>query len=139
MDDGDINEPPKSEVVELQTCPGCRIEFTKKSELWRHFFDCRRKNSIRAIDVRKKQPYIRNGKKYMISEIERVFRRNNRISGEVTAVIVRLYCDEDKTSIKLAFSHDERFWIDENNCIVIVLRLDKHRILSSRVQVDVSE
>ena len=75
----------------------------------------------------------------MISEIERVFRRNNRISGEVTAVIVRLYCDEDKTSIKLAFSHDERFWIDENNCIVIVLRLDKHRILSSRVQVDVSE
>ena len=77
MDDVDINEPPKSEVVELQTCPGCRTEFTNKSELWRHFFDCRRKNSIRAIDVRKNQPYIRNGKKYMISEIERVFRRNN--------------------------------------------------------------
>ena len=98
-------------------CLWCQVEFIS-SEFWKHYDNCKRKNSISEIDIRRNQTYIKDGKKYRISDIERVFRRNRRL-GEVNAIIVRLYCDEDQTSIRHAFRHDGRFKVDENNHIII--------------------
>ena len=56
---------------------------------------------------------------YTISDIEHVFRRNQRRYSEVNSIIVRLYCDEDQTSIRTAFRGDSRFRVDENNYIII--------------------
>ncbi len=58
---------------------------------------------------------------YVISDIDRVVRRH-RDRGRcspVNYIFVRLYCDEDQTSIRHAFSWDRRFRLDENNHIII--------------------
>jgi hypothetical protein len=111
--------PNKEENKKIfRRCSWCEIEFTW-SEFWEHHDNCKRKNSISQIDIRRNQKYIKNGKMYTISDIEHVFRRNKHRSSQVNSIIVRLYCDEDQTSIRHAFSCDRRFKLDENNHIII--------------------
>ena len=117
-----LEEPTKKddEVENLVKCIICKIEIDSLEYHRHHYDDCRRKNTIRALDIRRNQTYIKDGKKYRISDIERVFRRPPRLkSSEVNAIIVRLYCEEDQTSFRTAFSWDIRFVVDENKNIII--------------------
>lgn len=109
------NEREEEDII-IEKCFMCKMEFTYL-EYHRHYYDCRRKNTIRAINLQKNKTYINNGKAYMISAVEHV--RKKRMNGEVLSIIVKLYCDEDKTSIKMAFTWDKRFMVDENNNIII--------------------
>ena len=108
------SKPPEETIK----CFICQMEINRLGYS-NHYFDCRRKNTIRALDVRRNQTYIKDGKKYRISEIEHVFRRGNHRAREVNALIVQLYCDEDQTSIRMAFRWDRRFIVDKNNNILI--------------------
>ncbi len=104
----------------FRRCSWCENDFTW-SEFWEHHDDCKSKNSISEIDIRRNQKYIKNGKMYVISDIDRVVRRHrdrDRCS-QVNYIFGRLYCDEDQTSIRHAFSYDRRFRIDENKHIII--------------------
>jgi hypothetical protein len=120
LEENPNKENPKKEENKkiFRRCSWCEIEFTW-SEFWEHHDNCKRKNSISQIDIRRNQKYIKNGKMYTISDIEHVFRRNKHRSSQVNSIIVRLYCDEDQTSIRHAFSWDRRFKLDENNHIII--------------------
>jgi hypothetical protein len=110
--------PNKEENKKIfRRCSWCEIEFTW-TEFWEHHDDCRRKNSISALDIRRNRKYIKNGKMYVVSDIERVIRRN-RGKGQVNYIFARLYCDEDQTSIMHAFRWDRRFRVDENTHIII--------------------
>jgi hypothetical protein len=111
-------DQPKAEKEEIIQCAWCLVEFAQR-EFWKHADDCRRQNSILQIDLRRNQKYVKDGKMYTISEIEHVFRRSNHRSGQVNSIIVRLYCDEDQTSIRTAFRSDKRFRIDEHNYIYL--------------------
>jgi hypothetical protein len=104
----------------FRRCSWCEIEFIW-SDFWDHHDECRRKNSISEIDIRRNQKYIKNGKMYVISDIDRIVRRHKdrgRCS-PVNYIFVRLYCDEDQTTIRYAFSWDRRFRVDENKHIII--------------------
>ena len=104
----------------FRRCSWCENELTW-SEFWEHHDDCKRKNSISEIDIRRNQKYIKNGKMYVISDIDRVVRRHRdrgRCS-QVNYIFARLYCDEDQTSIRHAFIWDRRFRLDENKHIII--------------------
>jgi len=109
----------ENEDEKIIKCFICQMEIDRLEYYRNHYDECRRKNTIHALDVRRKQTYIKDGKKYRILDIERVFRRGNRRSSEVNAIIVKLYCDEDQTSIRMGFRWDKRFIIDENNYIII--------------------
>lgn len=114
-----VENPKKQEDKKIyKCCLWCENKFTWL-EFWEHYDNCKRKKSISQIDIRRNQKYIKNGKMYTISDIEHVFRRNQRRYSEVNSIIVRLYCDEDQTSIRTAFRGDSRFRVDENNYIII--------------------
>jgi hypothetical protein len=101
---------------ETRHCPCCLNTFTL-TEWSKHYDPCRNKNTIHALSLRRNQYYIDDGKKYKISEIGHIFRRNQ--TRQINAVIVHLYCDEDQTTIRRAFRWDQRFRVDENNDIWI--------------------
>ena len=109
--------PKKEEDVQTsKKCLLCEIEFPFP-EYYTHYDTCRSKYTIRAIDIRRDKTYIFGGKMYTISAVERIGKRLP--GGMPISVIVRLYCKDDQTSIRIAFRHDERFRIDANNCIII--------------------
>jgi hypothetical protein len=116
-----LEEPTKkeNEVKNLVKCIICKMEIESIEYHRHHYDDCRRKNTIRAINIRMNQTYIKDGKKYRISNKGHVFRRGARRCGEVNAIIVELYCDEDQTSFRTAFRWDTRFIVDENKNIII--------------------
>lgn len=62
------NNKREEEDIKPQKCFMCNIEFTYL-EYHRHYYDCRRKNTIRAIDLQKNKTYINNGKAYIISAV----------------------------------------------------------------------
>jgi hypothetical protein len=104
----------------FKRCTWCEIEFTW-SDFWEHHDECKVTNSISALDIHRNRKYIKNGKMYVVSDIERVIRRN-RDQGRCTpvnSIFVRLYCDEDQTSIRYAFNWNRRFRVDENKHIII--------------------
>jgi hypothetical protein len=108
MENEDQLQTEKEEIIQ---CAWCLVEFAQR-EFWKQ-------NSILQIDLRRNQKYVKDGKMYTISDIEHVFRRSNRSSGQVNSIIVRLYCDEDQTSIRTAFRSDKRFRMDEHNYIYL--------------------
>jgi len=119
-DDKNIEEAQQKEEDEkIIKCFICQMEIDRLEYYRNHYDECRRKNTIRALSVRRNRTYIKDGKKYSISDIEHVFRRGNRRTGEVNAIIVKLYCDEDQTSIRTAFRWDKRFIVDKDNYIII--------------------
>jgi hypothetical protein len=74
-------------------------------------------NTVPALEIRKNQKCITNGKLYTIMDILRVFRRKQ--TGQVYCKIASLYCEEDQTNIQIAVHWDEQFKVDENNYIII--------------------
>ena len=109
-------EQEQEQEQETRHCPCCLNTFTL-TEWSKHYDPCRSKNPIHALVLRRNQYYIHDGKKYKISEVDHVYRRNN--TRRVNAIIVRLYCEEDQTTIRRAFRWDQRFRVDQNNDIWI--------------------
>jgi hypothetical protein len=70
----------ENEDEKIIKCFICQMEIDRLEYYRNHYDECRRKNTIRALDIRRKQTYIKDGKKYRILDIERVFRRGNRRS-----------------------------------------------------------
>jgi hypothetical protein len=101
---------------ETRMCACCLNTFIL-TEWSKHYDLCRSKNTIPAIVLRRNQHYIYDGKKYKISEVDHVYRRNH--TRRVNAILVRLYCEEDQTTIRHAFRWDQRFRVDQNNDIWI--------------------
>ncbi len=111
-------EKKEEEKNIYKCCLWCEQDFTWTG-FWEHYDNCKSKKSISQIDIRRNQKYIKNGKIYKITDIEHVFRRTKHRSSQVNSIIVRLYCDEDQTSIRIAFRHDKSFRVDEKNDIII--------------------
>jgi hypothetical protein len=107
-------EPHDPNIIK---CSYCQTDFALV-EFRKHNDQCRETHSIPSLQLRRSQKYIKNGKLYTISNVERVIRRNKN-SPTVNYAIVRLHCEEDQTSIVSWFAYNKRFRIDENNNIII--------------------
>jgi acyl-CoA synthetase (AMP-forming)/AMP-acid ligase II len=62
----------ENEDEKIIKCFICQMEIDRLEYYRNHYDECRRKNTIRALDNRRKQTYIKDGKKYRILDIERV-------------------------------------------------------------------
>ena len=97
------------ENEKLKKCLLCEMDFSF-TDYCDHYSDCREKNTVSAIDIRRNQTYIMNGKSYTVSGVEK---------DGVHSKIVKLYCHEDKAYFQTIFRWDERFRVDEKNNIII--------------------
>jgi hypothetical protein len=100
-------------------CFMCQMDILRVDYYRNHYEDCRRKNTIRSLDVRRNQTYIKDGKMYKILDIVHVYRRGGGRFSQINHKIVELYCEEDQSKIRMAFRWDKRFVVDKNNCIII--------------------
>ena len=109
----------KEEDEKIIKCFICQMEIDRLEYYRNHYDDCRRKNTIRALDVRRNRTYIKDGKMYKVLDIVHAHRRGGGRFSEINYKIVELYCEEDQSKIRMAFRWDKRFIVDKNNNIII--------------------